>query len=69
VPYDPHIDPALQFDVGRAQVEKLIDDVLASGEEAVMRAALAQLKRQAAPYLDWTDKPSAPALRLDHQSV
>src|SRR5690606_14199862 len=23
--YDPHIDPALQFDFGRAQVEKLID--------------------------------------------
>ena len=26
--YDPHLDPALQFDVGRAQVEKLIDNAL-----------------------------------------
>jgi adenine-specific DNA-methyltransferase len=30
--YDPHLDPTLQFDVGRAQVEKLIDGALASGE-------------------------------------
>lgn len=43
--YDPHIDPALQFDVGRAQIESLIDDALASGSEATMRAALEQLKR------------------------
>src|SRR5574340_394190 len=28
--YDPHLDPALQFDVGRAAIEKLIDDALAS---------------------------------------
>jgi adenine-specific DNA-methyltransferase len=28
--YDPHIDPALQFDVGRAKVEQLIDDALAA---------------------------------------
>ena len=32
--YDPHIDPALQFDPGRAQIETLIDDALASGDEA-----------------------------------
>jgi len=38
--YDPHIDPALQFDSGRAQIEKLIDDALGSGDEAAMCAAL-----------------------------
>lgn len=31
--YDPHIDPALQFDSGRAGVEKLIDDALEAGSE------------------------------------
>lgn len=30
--YDPHIDPAVQFDIGRAQIEKLIDDALDSGD-------------------------------------
>ncbi len=54
--YDPHIDPALQFDSGRAQVEKLIDDALASGDEGAMRAALEQIKRQSSPYLNWTGK-------------
>jgi adenine-specific DNA-methyltransferase len=54
--YDPHIDPALQFDFGRAQVEKLIDDALASGDDATMRAALEELKRYSAPYLNWTGK-------------
>jgi len=54
--YDPHIDPALQFDYGRAQVEKIIDDALASGDDATMRAALEELKRYSAPYLNWTGK-------------
>lgn len=31
--YDPHIDPALQFDIGRAQVEQLIDAALASNRQ------------------------------------
>jgi hypothetical protein len=30
--YDPHIDPALQFDSARAAIETLIDDALASGD-------------------------------------
>ncbi len=54
--YDPHIDPALQFDFGRAQVEKLIDEALASGSQDAMRTALEELKRYSAPYLNWTGK-------------
>ena len=61
--YDPHLDPALKFDSGRAQIEKLIDDALASGDAATMRAALEQLKRQAAPYLNWTGKAERRASR------
>lgn len=38
--YDPYLDPALQFDVGRAQVERLIDDALASGDKNRMADAL-----------------------------
>ena len=32
--YDPHIDPTLNFDPARAGIESLIDDALASGDEA-----------------------------------
>lgn len=67
--YDPHIDPALQFDVGRAQIEALIDDALASGDEATMRAALEQLKRQAAPYLNWTGKAERTSFEVDTVSL
>jgi len=67
--YDPHIDPVLQFDVGRAQVETLIDDALASGNEATMRAALEQLKRQAAPYLNWTGKAERTSFEVDTVSL
>lgn len=67
--YDPHIDPALQFDTGRAQIEALIDDALASGEEAVMRAALEQLKRQAEPYLNWTGKAERTSFEVDTVSL
>jgi adenine-specific DNA-methyltransferase len=63
--YDPHIDPALQFDSGRAQFEKLIDDALASGDEAVMKQAWNSsgasprlistgLARPSAPVSMWT---------------
>jgi adenine-specific DNA-methyltransferase len=67
--YDPHIDPALQFDVGRSQVEKLIDDALGSGDEAVMRRALEQLKRQAEPYLNWTGKAERTSFEIDTVSL
>ena len=67
--YDPHIDPALQFDVGRAQVEKLIDDALASGDQDVMRRALEQLKRQAEPYLNWTGKAERTSFEVDTVSL
>lgn len=67
--YDPHLDPALQFDVGRAQVEKLIDDALASGDQTVMGAALEQLKRQAAPYLNWAGKAERTSFDIDTVSL
>lgn len=67
--YDPHLDPALQFDVGRAQVEKLIDEALASGDQEQMRHALEQLKRQAEPYLAWTGKAERTSFEVDTVSL
>lgn len=67
--YDPHIDPALQFDFGRAQVEKLIDDALASGDQDAMRAALLELKRYSAPYLNWTGKAERTAFEVETVSL
>jgi adenine-specific DNA-methyltransferase len=67
--YDPHIDPALQFDSRRAQVEKLIDEALASGDAAVMCDALEQLKRQSAPYLNWTGKAERTSFEVDTVSL
>ncbi|HMN34458.1 MAG TPA: site-specific DNA-methyltransferase [Chiayiivirga sp.] len=67
--YDPHIDPALQFDSGRARIEKLIDDALASGDETVMREALEQLKRESAPYLNWAGKAERTSFDVDTVSL
>jgi adenine-specific DNA-methyltransferase len=109
--YDPHIDPALQFDIGRSQVENLIDDALeateqdaqtAKGEilawldhalagrdESAVRevvtnlrkriasdeqkspatAALAELKRMSAPYLNWTGKAERTGFEVDTVSL
>jgi len=67
--YDPHLDPALQFDVGRAGVEQLIDDALASGDEATMRAALECLRKQSAPYLAWTGKAERTSFEVDTVSL
>jgi adenine-specific DNA-methyltransferase len=67
--YDPHLDPALQFDVGRAQVEKLIDDALASGDDKRMRIALQELKRLGEPYLNWTGKAERTSFPVDTVSL
>ncbi len=71
--YDPHIDPALQFDVGRAQVEKLIDDALAvyaeTGDHAAMRVALEELKRAGSPYLNWAGKAERTSFNIDTVSL
>lgn len=67
--YDPHIDPALQFDSARSRVEALIDDALASGDSARMREALAELKRLQAPYLNWTGKAERTSFEVDTVSL
>lgn len=67
--WDPHIDPALQFDVGRAQIERLIDDALASGDESVMRQALEELKRLSEPYLNWAGKAERTSFEVDTVSL
>ncbi len=67
--YDPHLDPALQFDPGRANIEKLIDDALASGDQAAMQAALMELKRLQAPYLDWAGKAEGTSFEVDTVSL
>lgn len=67
--YDPHLDPALQFDVGRAQVEKLIDEALVSGDTDTMRAALETLKRMGEPYLNWAGKAERTSFEVDTVSL
>ena len=67
--YDPHIDPALQFDVGRAGIERFIDDALANGDEATMRGALEELRRLSQPYLNWTGKAERGSFAVDTVSL
>ncbi|MDO8261728.1 MAG: site-specific DNA-methyltransferase [Gallionella sp.] len=67
--YDPHIDPALQFDPSRAAIEKLIDDALVSGDQAAMVAALQELKRQQSPYLNWAGKAERTSFDIDTVSL
>jgi adenine-specific DNA-methyltransferase len=67
--YDPHIDPALSFDPSRAHIETLIDDALASGDEAAMRAALEELKRRQSPYLNWSGKAERTSFAVDTVSL
>lgn len=67
--YDPHIDPALQFDSQRSAIESLIDGALASGDTNVMRDALAELKRLQAPYLNWAGKAERTSFDVDTVSL
>lgn len=69
--YDPHLDPELQFDASanRAEVEALIDDALASGDQEQMKAALEELKRRQSPYLQWTGKAERTSFEVDTVSL
>ena len=67
--YDPHIDPVLEFDASRFQIESLIDDALASGDQKVMEQALEQLKRQQAPYMNWAGKAEKTSFDVDTVSL
>ena len=67
--YDPHLDPALQFDSPRARIENLIDRALASGNAEQMREALAELKRLQEPYLTWTGKAERTSFDVDTVSL
>ncbi|MBK1720980.1 site-specific DNA-methyltransferase [Thiocystis violacea] len=67
--YDPHLDPVLQFDVGRARIETLIDAALASDDQDSMRAALEELRRLSAPYLNWTGKAERTSFDVETVSL
>lgn len=67
--YDPHIDPELNFDSGRAGIEHLIDEALASGDMEQMQAALEQLKRMQSPYLNWAGKAERTSFEVDTVSL
>ena len=67
--YDPHIDPALQFDPQRGAIEALIDEALGSGDSQQMRDALEELKRLQSPYLNWAGKAERTSFEIDTVSL
>jgi adenine-specific DNA-methyltransferase len=79
--YDPHIDPALQFDSQGAEVENIIDVGLSaasveSDEPEELKAALAaareslsELKKRREPYLNWAGKAERTSFDVDMVSL
>ena len=67
--YDPHLDPALNFDSARGAIETLIDSALASDDPERMKDALTELKRLQAPYLNWTGKAEKTSFEVDTVSL
>jgi len=67
--YDPHLDPTLNFDPQYARIERLIDDVLESGDVEQMRQVLEELKRTHSPYLNWAGKAERTSFEVDTVSL
>jgi adenine-specific DNA-methyltransferase len=67
--FDPHLDPALQFDSQRGRVEAIIDEALASGDNERMRNALEELKHLQTPYLNWAGKAERTSFDVDTVSL
>ncbi len=54
--YDLHIDPTLQFDPRRSQIEKIIQNGLCAENLEEAKAVLSELEKLQAPYLNWAGK-------------
>ncbi|MER0240393.1 hypothetical protein [Fulvimarina sp. MAC8] len=67
--YDPYLDPVLNFDSARAEIERLIDDALASDDPERMKDALQELKRLQTPYLNWTGEAKRTSVEVDTVSL
>jgi adenine-specific DNA-methyltransferase len=67
--YDPHLDPELQFDSCRFQIEKIIDDALESQDSDTMQQALQELKRLQTPFLNWAGKAERTSFEVDTVSL
>ena len=67
--FDPHLDPALQFDSQRGRVEAIIDEALASGDTERMCSALKELKHLQTPYLNWAGKSERTCFDVDTVSL
>jgi len=54
--YDPHIDPALQFDSQRKKIEDILERGLEAESLEEAREALEEIKKMQEPYLNWAGK-------------
>lgn len=67
--YNPHLDPVLNFDSSRAELDSQVADALISGDPAVMKAALEEIQRRGAPYLQWAGKAERTSFEVDTVSL
>ncbi|MCV2437812.1 site-specific DNA-methyltransferase [Paucibacter sp. DJ2R-2] len=67
--YNPHLDPVLNFDSSRSELESQVADALASGDAATMKAALEEIQRRGAPYLQWAGKAERTSFEVDTVSL
>ena len=59
----------LNFDSSRAELESQVADALASGDASAMRAALEEIQRRGAPYLQWAGKAERTSFEVDTVSL
>jgi adenine-specific DNA-methyltransferase len=67
--YDPHIDPALQFDSRRSAVEGIILRGLEAENPEDAREALAELQKMQVPYLNWAGKSEHTSFKVPTVSL
>lgn len=67
--YDPHIDPALQFDSQGAAMEALLEQGLAAEDLNEAKAVLAELQKRRQPYLNWAGKAEGTTFAVDTVSL
>ena len=67
--YDPHLDPALQFDSAGAEIERILEEGLAAEDLDAAKEALQELRRRREPYLAWAGKAERTSFEVDTVSL
>lgn len=67
--FDPHLDPELNFSLGRHEIEKILSEIQESETLEEAKAHAMRLQKIQDPYLNWAGKAERTSFAIDTVSL